>query len=136
MQLLHQYRDASGASQVTEVVQEVVVQPEPRALCRVDAVPNGAAYAVSVEIAGETESLIVLRKGDSVRVFHNVCPHAGRQLDWSPGKFLFSSGQLVCAAHGASFSVPDGLCVAGPCRGQSLNELAVTVRDGQVYLAG
>lgn len=79
------------------------------------------------------ESLIVLRRDDVVRAFLNVCPHAGRRLDWAPGRFLIDDVFLVCAAHGACFSVPDGVCVSGPCRGQSLAEVPVVVRDGDVY---
>ncbi len=64
-----------------------------------------------------------------------MCPHAGRRLDWSPGQFLKSrEGQLVCAAHGASFELENGLCVAGPCRGDALRAVPVEVRDGQVWL--
>jgi nitrite reductase/ring-hydroxylating ferredoxin subunit len=36
-------------------------------------------------------------------------------------------GRLVCAAHGASFEMEQGLCVAGPCKGASLVAVAVTV---------
>ena len=85
-------------------------------------------------IDGVAESLIVLRRDDAVSVFHNVCPHAGRRLDWAPGRFLIDQAFLVCAAHGACFSVPDGLCVSGPCRGQSLAAVPVEVRDGQLFV--
>jgi nitrite reductase/ring-hydroxylating ferredoxin subunit len=80
------------------------------------------------------ESLIVLRRDDAVRVFHNVCPHAGRRLDWAPGRFLIDQGFLVCAAHGACFSMIDGVCISGPCRGQSLAEVPSDVRDGEVFV--
>jgi nitrite reductase/ring-hydroxylating ferredoxin subunit len=70
-----------------------------------------------------------------VRAWLNCCPHAGRRVDWAPGRFLLSkAGHLVCAAHGASFD-GDGLCVLGPCRGQSLRAVPVVVRDAQVWLA-
>ncbi|HNV79908.1 MAG TPA: Rieske (2Fe-2S) protein, partial [Thermomonas sp.] len=42
---------------------------------------------------------------------------------------------LVCAAHGASFELANGVCVAGPCRGESLRAVAVEVRDGGISLA-
>ena len=59
-----------------------------------------------------------------------------QRLDWAPGQFLKSrEGHLVCAAHGASFALSDGTCVAGPCRGDTLRAVAVQVRDGEVYLA-
>ena len=86
------------------------------------------------QVDGVAESLIVLRRDDRLRVFHNVCPHAGRRLDWAPGRFLIDQAFLVCAAHGACFSVPDGLCVSGPCRGQSLGEVPAEIRDGQLFV--
>ncbi len=87
-------------------------------------------------VDGDAESLILHRDpGDVVRAWLNVCPHAGRRLDWSPGQFLRSKdGLLVCAVHGASFDLANGLCVAGPCRGESLREVAVHCVDGEVRL--
>ncbi|HEX5693523.1 MAG TPA: Rieske 2Fe-2S domain-containing protein [Arenimonas sp.] len=78
---------------------------------------------------GERQSLVVLRRGDEVKAWLNVCPHAGRRLDWAPGKFLVDKGRLVCAAHGASFELEHGECVAGPCRGASLVPVAVVVAN-------
>lgn len=87
-------------------------------------------------VDGDAESLILHRDaGGGVRAWLNVCPHAGRRLDWSPGQFLRSKeGLLVCAVHGASFDLASGVCVAGPCRGESLREVAVHSEDGAVRL--
>jgi len=76
-------------------------------------------------IDGDAASLIVTRVAGCVHAFRNVCPHAGRRLDWAPGAFLIDRGRLVCAAHGASFDMASGLCVAGPCKGASLTRVAV-----------
>ncbi len=104
-------------------------------LLSLESIPDGALAEVQAVLDGEPESLIVHRSGDVVRAWLNVCPHAGRRLDWSPGQFLKSrEGQLVCAAHGASFELENGLCVAGPCRGDALRAVPVEVRDGQVWL--
>ncbi|GHE30411.1 Rieske (2Fe-2S) protein [Vulcaniibacterium thermophilum] len=90
---------------------------------------------VEAVVDGDAESLILYRDGDRVRAWFNVCPHAGRRLDWAPGRFLRSrDGHLVCAAHGAAFELPTGECVAGPCRGQALRAVPVEVRDGAVWL--
>jgi nitrite reductase/ring-hydroxylating ferredoxin subunit len=105
------------------------------ALCRLDDIPDGQAIAVDAMLPGGPENLIVLRIGEAVHAYLNVCPHAGRRLDWAPGKFLLSKGALICAAHGASFTATTGGCVGGPCRGQSLRRVAVSVHDGEVRLA-
>lgn len=101
-----------------------------------DALPEGVPTEAEAEIDGAPESLVMLRKGDSVRAWLNVCPHAGRRLDWAPGKFLLSKDEhLVCAAHGASFETDGGLCVAGPCRGESLRAVALEADVDGVRLA-
>jgi nitrite reductase/ring-hydroxylating ferredoxin subunit len=107
----------------------------PRRLCRLEDMPNGEAMALDVVLPtyGE-ESVILLRQGERVSAWLNICPHAGRRLDWAPGKFLISRGMLVCAAHGASFNIDNGECVGGPCRGESLRAVSVRVEQGDVLL--
>ena len=100
-----------------------------------DALSNGGLLEIEAEIDGVAESLILHRNGDQVRAWLNICPHAGRRLDWAPGKFLLSKdGLLVCAAHGASFELREGACVAGPCRGESLRAVAVEVMEGGIRI--
>ncbi len=116
-------------SQVTELH---VREP----LCRIDQIEDGGAFEAHAELAGERESLLLLRAGEVVRGFLNICPHAGRPLNWAPGRFLVEQGMVVCAAHGAGFAIPGGNCLSGPCRGNRLREVAVELIDGAVYLAG
>lgn len=108
-----------------------------RGLLPLDHLADGALVEVEATLGpDDAQSLIVYRDGGEVRAWINVCPHAGRRLDWAPGQFLRSrEGLLVCAVHGASFRLEDGLCVGGPCAGQSLPAVAVEVVDGQVRLA-
>jgi len=104
-------------------------------LARLDQIADGGFLEVEAVVEGDAESLVLYRLGDQVRAWLNVCPHAGRRLDWAPGQFLKSAqGHLVCAAHGASFELEQGDCVAGPCRGDRLRGVAVSVADGQVRL--
>ena len=105
------------------------------ALIALDAIEDGGLAEVEGTVDGDAESLILHRDGGQVRGWFNVCPHAGRRLDWAPAKFLRSDGLLVCAAHGASFELGSGACVAGPCRGASLRAVVLEVRDGGVYIA-
>ena len=105
-------------------------------LLSLEALADGGFAEAEAVLEGDAESLILYRQGDVVRAWLNVCPHAGRRLDWAPGKFMKSrEGLLVCAVHGASFELEGGLCVAGPCRGDALRPVPVDVRDGQVWLA-
>src|SRR5690606_21319865 len=100
-----------------------------------DAIPDRGFAEVEARVDEHVESLILHRDGDRVRAWFNVCPHAGRRLDWAPGQFLKSKeGLLVCAVHGASFELRGGECVAGPCRGESLRAVEVVIVDGAVSL--
>ena len=76
-----------------------------------------------------------VRHCGAVRAYVNRCPHAGTELDWNPGLFFDETGlYFQCSTHGALFEPSSGHCVAGPCRGASLEPLGVGERDGQVIL--
>lgn len=106
------------------------------ALVRLDTLPADSLHEVEAVLDGDAESLLLYRDpGGEVRAWLNVCPHAGRRLDWAPGKFLRAKdGQLVCAAHGASFDLANGECTAGPCRGERLRGVDVHCVEGEVRL--
>lgn len=108
---------------------------DPVTLASLQAIEDGGFAEAEAEIDGSAESLILHRDGAAVRAWLNVCPHAGRRLDWAPGQFLKSKdGLLVCAVHGASFELQRGECVAGPCRGDCLKPVAVEVDGDRVLL--
>jgi nitrite reductase/ring-hydroxylating ferredoxin subunit len=104
------------------------------ALCRLNEIPDGGASAVDAVLADGEENLILLRRGEQVRAYLNICPHTGRRLDYAPGKFLLKNDTLICAVHGATFNRADGLCIAGPCRGEHLREVALQVQEGEIRL--
>ena len=113
------------------------VADPPLPLIALDAIPDGGFAEVEAVVdGGDAESLLLYREGAAVRAWLNICPHAGRRLDWAPGQFLKSKdGLLVCAAHGASFELVGGECVAGPCRGEALRAVELVVRGRDVMLA-
>ncbi|MFI4969043.1 MAG: Rieske (2Fe-2S) protein [Lysobacterales bacterium] len=100
-------------------------------LCRLDEIPDGDAIAIEVPSATGGFGLILLRRGGQVFAYHNECPHAGRRLEYAPGRFLVRDGRLTCAVHGATFKTDSGACVGGPCR-SGLVSLPVEVVDGVV----
>jgi nitrite reductase/ring-hydroxylating ferredoxin subunit len=103
-------------------------------LCRLDDIPDGGAIAVDALLADGESSVVLLRHGTQVRAYLNVCPHAGRRLDYAPGKFLLKQGTLICAVHGATFNQDDGVCIAGPCRGDGLRVVPVQIEEGDVRI--
>ena len=96
-------------------------------LIRLAQLPPEGMSEIELAVYGELQSIVLRRSGDRVQAWLNICPHAGRRLDYAPGQFLLDQGRLVCAAHGASFELEQGVCVAGPCRGASLVPLAVAI---------
>lgn len=80
--------------------------------------------------------IVVLRSGETVTAYLNVCPHAGRPFSLPSGKTLVSEGQyLVCPFHGASFDIRSGACVGGPAGKAVLKPVPVKVENGQVVAA-
>ncbi len=60
------------------------------------------------------------------RAYENVCPHVPIALDLlDEGLFSLDGRFLVCRNHGALFEPESGLCVSGPCEGESLRRLSV-----------
>ncbi len=76
-----------------------------------------------------------VRYDGEVRAYVNRCPHLGVELDWQPGEFFEETGlYFICSTHGAIFEPASGLCIAGPCKGASLQAIAVVEQDGVVFL--
>jgi len=104
------------------------------ALCRLDDIADPGSRGFRV---GERDALFVIRRGDTVFGYVNICPHAGTPLDWKDGVFLTVEKDLIqCATHGAQFDIASGACIAGPCPGQSLAPVALRIENGMVMLGG
>ena len=79
----------------------------------------------------------VVKRGNRVFAYQNVCPHAGHPLNWKPDSFLVPDGAaIICASHGAVFDIETGACVAGPCPGRHLQPVPAEIRDGRIYVTG
>jgi nitrite reductase/ring-hydroxylating ferredoxin subunit len=106
---------------------------DPRLICASEALVDGGTGIV-FELSAHARGFAVRYCG-TARAYVNRCPHAGTELDWQPGEFFEETGlYLMCSTHGALFEPSSGYCVAGPCRGASLEPLAIKERDGQVIL--
>lgn len=101
-------------------------------LCAVEDVADNGSLGFG---DGSTDTVFAVRKGGVLRVYRNRCPHAGAPLNWMPHRFLDRSREhIICSAHGALFEISSGICVSGPCRGQSLTAVAFDIRDGAIWL--
>jgi len=78
----------------------------------------------------------IVKSTKGVAAYVNTCPHAGHPLNFMPDRFLTSDRSLIlCASHGAVFTRDEGLCIAGPCPGQSLTPVPIEVVGKYVLLA-
>ena len=77
----------------------------------------------------QDDACILLRLApDKFVAFNQNCTHLN-----CPVHFDAANSQLACPCHHGFFNAEDGKAVAGPPR-RSLTALAVTVRDGQVWV--
>ena len=104
-----------------------------RVICRsTDLVEAGKGIRFALDSATNG---FAIRFVGRVSAFVNRCPHLGTELDWQPGEFFEEGGlYLACSTHGALFEPGTGFCVAGPCRGASLERLQVRENDGRVFV--
>jgi nitrite reductase/ring-hydroxylating ferredoxin subunit len=105
-------------------------------LCAAAEIGDGQARGFVVGAGAERRDVVVVNSGGVLRGFVNRCPHRGTPLETFPDRFTDSAGLLVCSTHGARFRPDDGLCVSGPCAGQSLQPVVLELRDGILVLAG
>ena len=104
-------------------------------LCRLDDLEDPGSRGFSVPTAVETMDILVVRLGSIVYGYHNTCPHTSGPLDWVPDQFLDPAREYIqCATHAALFRITDGICVSGPCAGDRLTPVPITVEAGDVIL--
>lgn len=102
-------------------------------LCDVDDLPARGARGFDLRGDGR-DSLFVLRHGDGLRGYFNLCPHQGASLPWQKDRYLNADGtRIVCYAHGAQFDIDTGACVQGPALGKQLFPVDLVVSaDGML----
>jgi nitrite reductase/ring-hydroxylating ferredoxin subunit len=105
-------------------------------LCHLDDLPDGHSRGFDPQRRGR-DSVLVVRQGRRLFAYADRCPHHGTPMAWRQHAYLNAEGdRIVCAAHGAQFEIHTGLCTLGPCLGQALQPLPLTVQaNGQVHLA-
>ena len=104
-------------------------------LCALADLPDGGARGFDPLGRGH-DTVFAVRRGRTVRVWADRCPHHGTPLPWRKDAYLNAAGdRIVCSAHGALFEPDSGLCVQGPCLGESLRALPCTLTDdGELLL--
>ena len=105
-------------------------------LCALDDIPDRQARGFALEASGNKLELFIVRQGEQIYGYVNRCPHTGVNLDWQPHQFLDITGYLIqCSTHGAQFQIRDGYCVYGPCLGQHLTPVNLSLKNGRIILS-
>ena len=105
-------------------------------LCRFDELADPGAKSFRFREGDALFAGFIVRKGEAVRGYVDVCPHAGWPLAAFEDRYLTRDGGFIlCGGHGALFRPDTGACVAGPCMGDALTKWPVEVRNGEVVVA-
>jgi nitrite reductase/ring-hydroxylating ferredoxin subunit len=108
-------------------------------LCNLDELAESSAKGFDPQGQGR-DTLFVVRKGGKVVAYRDECPHyqGTTSLPWRKDAYLDRKTEfIVCAAHGAEFEIDSGLCVHGPCIGESLVSVALRIgSEGNIFLKG
>lgn len=100
-------------------------------ICKLSDIAVGAArgFRVSAEV-----EIFIIRRGEHIYGYYNRCPHTGAPLNWQADQFLDLSGSYIqCSGHDAMFRIEDGHCLTGPCHGQSLSPVLLTIVDEHIF---
>lgn len=104
-------------------------------LCKTTDIEDPGSKSFEVKIKRKTESVFVVHKNGEFFAYYNQCPHTGAGLEWQEDQFLDMDKDLIqCATHDALFMIDSGKCIAGPCAGDKLKSLPVSIDADSILL--
>ena len=104
-------------------------------LCKTSDIKDPGSKSFDVKIKRKTWSIFVVHKDGEFFAYFNQCPHTGASLEWQQDEFLDLDKTLIqCATHGALFLINSGKCIAGPCAGEKLQALALSIKSNKIHL--
>lgn len=107
----------------------------PAILCPASAIPDPGSKSFSLQSNNDVVDIFVVHKDGEFHAFINRCPHTGVTLEWQEDQFLDrDQAYIQCASHDALFDIDTGLCIHGPCTGDSLAPVKIEI-DGDILLA-
>lgn len=104
-------------------------------LCKISDLDKFSSKGLSVKIKRKTHDIFIVKQDDDFFAYYNECPHRLAQLEWNADDFLTADKQhIICAMHGALFTLSDGSCVSGPCSGESLRQIPIKIDGEDIFL--
>jgi len=106
-----------------------------RVVARVDEVQPGAVKKFWLICQQYRLDVILINDQGNYYAYVNRCRHMPTPLDFVRDEFFSDDGRyLQCYTHGALYEFASGLCVSGPCKGESLYRLPVRIDRGEVLV--
>jgi nitrite reductase/ring-hydroxylating ferredoxin subunit len=106
-----------------------------RVIARVDELQPGTVKKFWLICQKYRVDAFVVNDHGRFYAYVNRCRHMTTPLDFIRDRFLSEDGRhLMCYTHGALYEPATGLCIAGPCKGESLYRLPVRVDQGEVLV--
>ena len=106
-----------------------------RVVARVDEVQPGAVKKFWLICQKYRLDAILINDHGNYYAYVNRCRHMPTPLDFVRDEFFSDDGRyLQCYTHGALYEFASGVCVSGPCKGESLYRLPVQVDRGEVLV--
>jgi nitrite reductase/ring-hydroxylating ferredoxin subunit len=104
-------------------------------LCKTTDIEDPGSKSFELKIKRKTQSIFLIHKNGSFFAYYNKCPHTGASLEWQENQFLDLDKELIqCATHDALFTIDSGKCIAGPCTGDSLQTLPITIQADEIHI--
>ncbi len=104
-------------------------------LCKTSDIEDPGSKSFDVKIKRKTQSIFVVHKDGQFFAYYNNCPHTGASLEWQEDQFLDLDKALIqCATHDARFLIDSGECIAGPCAGDQLSPLSISIKGDEIHL--
>lgn len=102
-------------------------------ICMMEEIPEREARSFETQ-SGDV--IFITQRDGSFFAYQNICPHLQVELEFLENQFLDQDQAFIqCSTHGALFDVETGLCISGPCQGDSLEKVNIQVHsDGGIYL--
>lgn len=102
-------------------------------LCHTDEISEPGSKSFEVKQGRKDISLFVVHKDGAFSAYINSCPHTGVNLDWQQDQFLDMDNMFIqCSTHDALFEIDTGVCIAGPCVGDSLQTVELVIENGYI----
>jgi naringenin degradation protein FdeD len=105
-------------------------------VARVTEVQPGGVKRFSIICQKYRVAGFLVNEGGRFHAYVNRCRHMATPLDFIHDQFLSEDGQhLMCYTHGALYERGSGLCISGPCKGESLYRLPVYVDQDEILVS-